>query len=73
MGKPLLILAPGEPLALMKKFPYFDNLVEFYVLSVSILCLGVHDFIHCIIFKAIRNDFNGDQLLDFLRGVQRGG
>jgi hypothetical protein len=45
MRKLLLNLTPGEPLALMKKLPCFDDPIEFDSLLVGVLCLGVHDLI----------------------------
>jgi hypothetical protein len=41
MGKLLLNLILGEPLALVKKLSYFDNLIDLYVLMVGSLRLGV--------------------------------
>jgi hypothetical protein len=46
MGKLLLNLTPGEPLALMKKLPCFDDPIELDVLLVGALHLGVHDLIN---------------------------
>jgi hypothetical protein len=45
MGKILLNLTPGEPLALVKKLSCFDNLIELYVLLAGFLHLGFHDLI----------------------------
>jgi len=62
----LLNLAPGEPIALVKKLPYFEKLVELYVLLVSILCFGVHDIIHYKLLNELRIEFYGHQLLCWL-------
>jgi hypothetical protein len=70
MGKILLNLDFGEPLALLKKFPYFDNMVELYVLLVVRLHLVVHDMIDYIFLKEDMIDLCRGQLLNHLRGVQ---
>jgi hypothetical protein len=53
-GKLLLNLTPGEPLALVKKFPCFDDLIELDVLLAGSLHLGVHDMIHYFLLNAFR-------------------
>jgi hypothetical protein len=63
MGKLLLNLTPGEPLALMKKFPCFDNPIELDVLLVGSLHLGVHDLINCLLFNAVRIELCRGQVL----------
>jgi hypothetical protein len=45
MRKLLLNLIPSEPLALIKKLPYFDDPMEFDILLEGVLFLGVHDSI----------------------------
>jgi hypothetical protein len=57
MGKLLLNLTPGEPLALMKKFPCFDNLIELDGKFEGVIFLGVHDVIKCPMFVAVKNEF----------------
>jgi hypothetical protein len=52
-GKLLLNQTPGDPLSLVKKFPYFDDLIELDVLLAGSLRLGVHDTIYCLLFNAI--------------------
>jgi hypothetical protein len=47
MGKLFLNLAPGEPLALVNKLSYFDNLIELYVLLEGTFHLCIHDSISC--------------------------
>ena len=41
MRKFLLNLVLSEPLSLVKKFPYFDNIMEFYVLLEGSINLNV--------------------------------
>jgi hypothetical protein len=53
MGKFLLNLTPSESLALVKKLPFFDNLIELDVMMVGTLHLYVHDPISCFIFNAV--------------------
>jgi hypothetical protein len=53
MGGFLQDLVLGEPLALVKKLPCFDNLIELYVLLVGALQLGVHDLVHCSLLNAV--------------------
>jgi hypothetical protein len=48
MGKNLLNLAPSEPLALVKKFPCFDDPVVLYVLLVGSFQLCIHDEINYV-------------------------
>jgi hypothetical protein len=55
MGKHLLNLTPSEPLALVKKFPYFDDSIELDVLLAGGLHLGVHDPINSRMFNAIKD------------------
>lgn len=73
MGKISLNLALGEPLFWVKKLPCIDDLIEFYVLLLGILHFGVHDMIHYILFNAIMIDFNGGQLVSFIKVSNRGG
>jgi hypothetical protein len=67
--KLLLNLTPGEPLALMKKLPCFDDPIEFDCLLVGVLCLGVHDSINCHMFDVGRIEFYRGQLLGCTRSV----
>jgi hypothetical protein len=73
MRKLLLNLTPGEPLALMKKLPCFDDPIEFDSLLVGVLCLGVHDLINCHMFDAGRIEFCRGQLLGHIQVSRRGG
>ena len=41
----MLNFPPGEPLALVQKFPFFDNLIKLDPLLVSSLDLFVHNMI----------------------------
>jgi hypothetical protein len=66
MGKLLLNLTPGEPLALVKEFPCFDDLIELDVLLVGSLHLGVHDLINYHLLNAVRIEFCRGQVLDHL-------
>jgi hypothetical protein len=66
MGKLLLNLAPGEPLSLVKKLPYFDNPVELYVLLVGAFHLCIHDSINCILLKEVRVELCRGQVLSYL-------
>jgi hypothetical protein len=43
MGKLLLNMTPGEPLALVNKLPYVNNPIELYFLLTSALFISVHD------------------------------
>jgi hypothetical protein len=66
MGKLLLNLTPGEPLALVKKFPYFDDPIELDVLLVGALHLGVHDPINYFLFNAVKIELCRGQVLDHI-------
>jgi len=46
MGELLLDLILGEPLALVKKLPWFDIPKELYILLVGALQLVVHNSVH---------------------------
>jgi hypothetical protein len=70
MGKLLLNLTPGEPLALMKKLPCFDDPIELDVLLVGALHLEVHDPINCRMFNAFEIEFCRGQVLDHVQSVQ---
>jgi hypothetical protein len=72
MRKLFLNLTPGEPLALMNKFAYFDKLIEFDSLLEGTLCLGVHDLIKCIMFNAGRVEFCRGKLLGCIGSVKEG-
>jgi hypothetical protein len=69
MGKFLLNLTPGEPLSLVKKLPYFDDLIELGVLLEGALRLGVHDPINSHLFDAVRIAFYRGQVLGRIRSV----
>jgi hypothetical protein len=73
MGKLLLNLTPGEPLALMKKLPCFDDPIELDVLLVGALHLGVHDLINCHMFNAVRIELCRGQVLVASEVSRRGG
>ena len=53
MGKLLLNLVPGKPLALVKELSNFNNLIQLDLLLVGVLKLCVHDLISRGIFNAI--------------------
>jgi len=57
MGKLLFNLTPSEPLASVKKLPYFDEPIECNVLLEGILPLGVDDPINYLMFNVVMIDF----------------
>jgi len=57
MGKCLLNINHGEPLALMKKLACLDNLKELDGLLMSVLCIGVHDMIKCLLLDVFNIEF----------------
>jgi hypothetical protein len=63
MVKLLLNFPTSEPLALVKKFPYFDNLVEIHIILVGVFHLCIHDLINCIMFKEIMVELCRGQVL----------
>lgn len=69
MGNFFLNLALNELLTFVKNLSYFENPIELHVLLVGILHIGVHDFIHYSLFNAIRIEFYGIQLLNYLQGL----
>jgi hypothetical protein len=71
MGEVLLDLVPGEPLALVKKMPYCDNLKELYIMLVTTLQLIVHDPVHYSLLNVIRVELCHGQVLCHLQGVQQ--
>jgi hypothetical protein len=66
MGKLLLNLTLGEPLALVKKLSFFDEPIELDVILVDYLHIGVHDLIKCIIFNAAKIDLCRGQVLSYV-------
>jgi hypothetical protein len=56
-------MAPSEPLALMKKLPYFNDLIEFDNLLVGLICLGIHDSIKYHLFNVGKIEFFRGKLL----------
>jgi hypothetical protein len=58
MGKLLLNLALGEPLALVKELSYFDNPIKLDPLLESSLNLSVHDLINGGLFHVVRVDLS---------------
>ena len=52
MGKLLLNLVPGEPLALVQDLSSFDNPIQLDLLLSGVLDLYVHDLISCGLFDA---------------------
>jgi len=64
MGKPLLNLILSEPLALVKKLPHFDNLIELHMLLASALYLCIHDSINYNLLQAVKIEFYWCQMLD---------
>jgi hypothetical protein len=69
-GEILLNLTLGEPLALMKKLPCFDDTIELDVLLAGALHLGVHDSIISHMFNAFKIEFYRGLMLDHVRSVQ---
>jgi hypothetical protein len=69
MGKLLLNLTLSEPLALVKKFPCFNDLIELDILLVGFICLGVHDPMKYHMFNAIRIALCRGQVLDRVQSV----
>jgi len=63
MGEILLNLTLGEPLALVKKSPYFDDPIKLDVLLESGLCLGFHDSFNYLFFNVVRIEFYRGQVL----------
>ena len=59
-------LAPGEPLALVEEFPYFDNPIKLDPLLESSLDMYVHDMNSGRMFHAVRVDLCWCQLLCYL-------
>ena len=53
MGKLLLSLVPGDPLALVWELPNFDNPIQLDLLLASVLDLCVHDPISFGMFHAV--------------------
>jgi hypothetical protein len=70
MGKLLLNLTPCEPLSLVKKFPYFDDLIELEVLLVGAFHFSVHDSKYCLLFNVFMIYFWSGQVLSHVRSVQ---
>jgi hypothetical protein len=66
MGKLLLNLALGKPLALVKKFPYFDDSIELDLLLVGSFHLCIHDLIKFSLIKVVRFEFIRGQVLNYL-------
>jgi hypothetical protein len=63
MGKLLLSLGPGEPLALLQELPYSDNPRKLDPLLVSALNLSVPNMINGYLLHAVMVDFCWCQLL----------
>jgi len=70
VGRILLNLALGKPLALVKKSPYFENLIKLYVLLVGSLDLGFHDLIDCSLLNVSVFKFCMDQVFYHLWAIQ---
>ena len=66
MRKLLLNLTPGDPLALVKKLPGFDNPIELDALLASALHLCIHDPINGSLFQAVRVKFCWFQMLCYI-------
>jgi hypothetical protein len=73
MGKLLLNMTLGEPLALMKKFLCFDDPIELDGLLESVLCFGVHDLINFFLVDAVRIEFLGANYSTVSKVSSRGG
>ena len=52
MGKLLMNLVPGEPLALVREFSSFENPIQLDLILESVINLCVHDPISCGMFHA---------------------
>jgi hypothetical protein len=63
MGKCVLNLAPGEPLALVQEFPFFENPIKLDHLLLSALNLSVPNLINGFLFHAVRFDIFRCQLI----------
>jgi hypothetical protein len=70
MRKFLLNFSPSEPLALVQKLPYFDNLIKLDPLLASALDLCVHNMISGFLFHVVRVELFWCQLFLYLLGVQ---
>ena len=57
MGEIPLNLNPSEPLALVKKLPRFDDLIELDMLMEIDLHLGLHDLVQIHQLNEIRVEF----------------
>jgi hypothetical protein len=66
MRKFLLNLAPGEPLALVKELPHFDNMIKLKLLLAISLDLCVHDMISGFLFHAVMVEICQCQLFCYL-------
>jgi hypothetical protein len=66
MGKIPLNLDPSQPLTLVKKFPYFNDSIEIYVLLAGAFHLCIHDLINCSFLKVVKVDFYRGQALNYL-------
>jgi hypothetical protein len=63
MGKLLLSLTLAELVSLMKKLPYFDNLIDLDGILEGLLHISVHDPIKFHWFDAVKVEFCRVQLL----------
>jgi len=54
MGKLLLNLVPGEPLALVQELANFDNSIQLDILLASVPDMCVHDPISYVLFHVVR-------------------
>jgi hypothetical protein len=73
MGKLPLNLTLGEPLALMNKFPRFDDPRDLDVLLVGSLRPGVHDTINYHLFNAVKIEFYSGKCSTASEVSRRGG
>jgi hypothetical protein len=62
----MLILALGEPIALVQELPYFDNPIKMDPMLASALDLCVHDMINLFMFHVVRVKLCWFQLFCYL-------
>jgi hypothetical protein len=70
MRKILLNLNSSEPPTLVKELPYFDDLLELFVLLEDYVHFSVHVLDDYLMLDTIKIDIFRVQLLDHLQGVQ---
>jgi hypothetical protein len=71
MEKHLLSLTSSEILSLVKKLPFFDDMIELDVLVDGDFNISVHDSINCFMFNVVRIDLCRGHVLDHVRSSQK--